>query len=447
MGNLNIVYLHAHDAGRAASPYGYPVATPNLQRFAEEGVVFRNAFSAAPTCGPSRTAMLTGAYPHEVGMFGLSGQGWLVDDYEKHLSPVLKGMGYETVLAGCQHEAHRGDLGVLKYDRILDTRAKQGEFYQETIDHVERYLAERHLAGEDQPFFLSVGLDEPHRNNIPRPESAIGGESARFSKTRYYDPDRLDSRFVAPLPGLPDLPSIRQDIASLYEGSRIMDEYMGRVIYAIDHYGFGESTLIVVTTDHGIEFPGGKKTLGDLGIGVMLMMRGPMACADGAFSGGRMVDALVSQMDVAPTLLDAIGESPRPWYRGNSLLPLLRGEEASVRDEIYCEQTYHGSLEPLRCIRTSRYKLTLRHFPTGPRMRQDGPSTQVMADAGWYDRSLGNAELYDLYLDPQEACNRIADPAYRDTAADLRRRLDAWMKETGDCFPSGEFPDIPRLQQ
>ncbi len=165
---MNIVYLHAHDAGRAISPYGYPVDTPNLQRFAEQGVLFRNAFWAAPTCGPSRTAMLTGAYPHEVGMFGLPGaQGWLVDDYTKHLVPVLSGMGYETVLAGCQHEANHFDLGVLKYDRILDTRPKQGEFYQETIDHVERYLAGRRPG---RPVFSlsGPGRTSPQQHRPPR---------------------------------------------------------------------------------------------------------------------------------------------------------------------------------------------------------------------------------------------------------------------------------------
>ncbi len=292
-----------------------------------------------------------------------------------------------------------------------------------------------------------MGLDEPHRNNIARPESAIGSESARFSKTRYYDPDKLDSRYVAALPNLPDLPEIRRDIASLYEGSRIMDEYMGRVIYAIDQYGFAENTLILVTTDHGIEFPGGKKTLGDLGIGVMLMMRGPADFMEGAFAGGRVIDGPTSQMDVAPTLLEAIGETPRPWHRGKSLMPLLCGKTESVRNEIFAEQTYHGPLEPLRCIRTSRHKLVLRHFPTGPKMRQDGPSTEIMAKAGWYDRSTGNEELYDLYLDPQEACNRIADPAYENIAAELRRRLTNWMEDTGDCFPSGEFPILPSQQQ
>jgi len=84
---MNIVYLHAHDAGRYVQPYGFPLETPNLMAFAKEAVLFRKAFCIAPTCGPSRAAMLTGQYPHQIGMYGLpGGQGWKIDDYNKHLS-------------------------------------------------------------------------------------------------------------------------------------------------------------------------------------------------------------------------------------------------------------------------------------------------------------------------------------------------------------------------
>ena len=451
MSRPNIVYLHSHDAGRAVQPYGWPVQTPALQRFAQEGVLFRKCFCAAPTCGPSRTAMLTGQYPHQVGMFGLPGaQGWTIDDMDKHLVRQLARLGYETVLAGCQHEVDHADLSPLGYSRILDTRPQAGEFYQETIDHVERYLAERARTADgathgqsDAPFFLSVGLDEPHRNNLARPELGIGTESARFSKTRYYDPERLDARYTAPLPGLPDLPEIRRDVESLYEGVRIMDEYMGRVLCALDQYGLSESTLVVLTTDHGIEFPGGKKSLNDLGTGIMFMMRGPESLADGAFTGGRVIEPIVSQLDLYPTVMELLGE-PRPeWLEGESLVRLAKGEVEALHDEVFTEQTYHGMLEPLRAVRTERYKLVRRHFPTGPLMRHDGPSTPIVESHGWYDRPIGHEELFDLYLDPQESCNRIADPACAGIASDLRSRLDAWMARTDDCFASGEFPPVP----
>jgi arylsulfatase A-like enzyme len=385
--------------------------------------------------------MLTGQPPHECGVFGLTGQGWLIDDYDKHLVRVLNDLGYETALAGCQHEALRPDLSPLQYQRLLDD-VETGEFYPTSVIHAEEYIAEKareRARGVTTPFFLSFGTDEPHRNNFARESLGIGGESARFSKTRYYDPDMLDWRYTAPLPFLPDLPEIRKDVESLAEGARIMDEYMGRVLSAVDQHGLGEETLVIVTTDHGIEFPGGKKTLSEWGTGVMLLMRLP-----GRLPAGEIVEPIVSQLDVVPTILDLIGDSPRPWHRGRSLLPLIAGEVESVHEAIFTEQTYHGSLEPLRCVRTERYKLIRRHFPDGPRMRQDGPATEVVEPFGWYDQDRGEEELYDLYLDPMEACNRADDPAYAGIASELRRTLEGWMAETGDCFPSGQFPAPPR---
>lgn len=434
---FNIVYLHAHDAGRYIEPYGFPVNTPNLMRFAKESILFRKAFCAAPTCGPSRSSLLSGQYPHEIGMFGLPGtkEGWAFDDYRKHLVHMLNEMGYETVLAGCQHETGKSDIELhadLGYQRLLNTgREKKGQFYQETVDHVERYLAEKH----EKPFFLSVGIDEPHRNNCAREELGIGRDCARFSKTRYYDTEKLDYRYIAPPPFLPDLPEIRKDMASFHEGVRIMDEYMGRVIYALKQYGYDENTLVIVTTDHGIEFPGAKKCLSDQGIGVMLMIRGPFG-----FEGGRVIEPIVSQLDLYPTICELMGVEKKKWLRGVSLMPLVRQEKAIVRDEIFAEQTYHGRMEPLRCIRTERYKLVLRYYENGPLMTQDGPSADAAKKYGFYNRHLGRLELFDLYIDPWEHNNLAEDPQYREIRRDLEERIKLWMNNTGDVFDSRGFP-------
>ncbi len=433
----NIVYLHAHDAGRWIQPHGYNVSTPHLQKFAEQGVTFRQAFATAPTCGPSRSSLLSGQYPHQIGMYGLPGsQGWEFPDYGQHLARHLQANGYLTALAGCQHECDGKDLSPLNYNRILNDpeRTEEGQFYPDTLCHVDTFLAEQSQV-QDKPFFLSVGIDEPHRNNIGRPELGIGSESALFSKTRYYDPEKLDSRYVAPPPYLPDTPSIRQDTASLHEGLRLMDEYMGQVLYSLSQYGFDYNTLVIVTTDHGIEFPGGKKTLSDQGIGVMLMLRAPEV-----FTGGKVIDALVSQLDLYPTVMETAGLKSPDWLEGASLSELASGKTDRLHDAIYGEQTYHGSLEALRCIRTERYKLVLRHDPKGPLMPHDGPSYPIMEEYGYYKRHLGNVELFDLYLDPMEACNRAEDPNYLEIREQLEERLQTWMRETDDPFPSGDFP-------
>jgi arylsulfatase A-like enzyme len=439
---MNVVYLHAHDAGTFVQPYGFPVETPNLMKFAREGVLFRQAFACAPTCGPSRAALTSGQYPHKIGMFGLPGhQGWLMDDYQKHMAQQFRNWGYETVLAGVQHEAPHADFSCLGYERVLESeepvRAQAGECYPETIDKVERYLA--HQDGS-RPFFLSVGIDEPHRDNIPREELNLKGQADRFTKTRYYDPKRLDSRYTQVPPWLPDIPEIRADMEAYREGVKLMDEYMGRVLYALKHLGLEKNTVVILTTDHGIEFPGGKKTLHDPGTKVMLMMRGPAA---GPLSGGKVFESLVSHLDIYPTLCELLSLQVPHELDGKSLLPLLLGDIDEVHEAVFTEQTYHGQLEASRAVRTQRYKYIRHHESKGPIMRHDGPSTAHMEGFGFYDRERGKEEFYDLYLDPNEACNRSEDPNLQSEKAELARMLDDWMQATNDPFPTGKFPDPP----
>lgn len=228
---------------------------------------------------------------------------------------------------------------------------------------------------------------------------------------------------------------------SYREGVKLMDEYMGRVFYALEHNGYDENTLVIVTADHGTEFPGGKKTLQDAGIRVMLLLRFPMA--GGTPFAGQVVESLVSHLDLYPTLCELLGRQPEHPLEGKSLLPLIRGETEDLHDAIFAEQTYHGLLEPLRWVRTKRYKYIRRHFATGPIMRHDGPPTPILEGCGWYERPLGHEELFDLYLDPWEACNRAQDPTYAGIREELARRLDEWMEKTGDPFPTGQFPPPP----
>ncbi len=440
---MNIVLITAHDAGHYVQPYGIPVDTPHMMRFAREGVLFRKAFCAAPTCGPSRAAMLTGQTPHEMGMYGLpGGDGWKIDDYGKHLVNQLNRHDYETVLCGVQHEAsHAEHFPEIAYQRVLEreapAREQDGEWYPESINKLEAFLATR---DDPRPFFLSVGIDEPHRDNLPRPELNLHGKSDRFTKTRFYDPEKLDWRYTAPLPWLPDLPDIRKDVESYFEGVRILDEYVGRILYALKHNGLEGNTLVILTSDHGVEFSGGKKTLSDAGTRVMLMMRGP---SGSPLRGGNVIEGQVQHLDLYPTLCELLHlEVPHP-LSGKSLLPLVTGQTQQLHEAVFAEQTYHGGPEPLRSVRTERYKYIRRVGDTGNRMRHDGPTATLLETLGWYDRPLGHEELFDLVLDPMEACNRAADPAYADIKAELSARLEQWMAETGDPFPSGVFPPIP----
>jgi arylsulfatase A-like enzyme len=184
--------------------------------------------------------------------------------------------------------------------------------------------------------------------------------------------------------------------------------------------------------------------LTDQGTQIMLMIRGPKGSGT-PFQGGRVIEPMVSHLDIYPTLCELLGFTVPQHLEGKSLLPLVRGETDALHDAVFTEQTYHGDkgFEPLRAVRTERFKYIRRHFDTGPKMRHDGPGCPLMQSLGWYDRKLGHEQLFDLYLDPWEACNRANDPDYAAIKADLGAKLDHWMEQTNDPFPTGKFPERP----
>jgi arylsulfatase A-like enzyme len=412
----NIIYLHSHDTGRYIQPYGYAVPTPNMQRLAEGGVLFRQAFCAAPTCSASRAALLTGQSPHNAGMTGLVNRGWQLHDYRQHLLHTLRDAGYHTVLAGTQH-LHR-DRTQLGFDQII-APSDRGQV-KDVIPVATAFL--RHAP--KQPFFLDVGFFETHRE---------------FPKA-----DPAEARYVRPPAPLPDTPTTRQDMADFTKMVRELDDGVGLLLDALEAAGLAENTLVIQTTDHGLAFPAMKCNLTDHGTGVLLILRGP-----GGFVGGRVVDALVSHIDVFPTLCDLLEIAPPPWLQGKSMMPLIRGEQAEINDEVFAEVTYHAAYEPQRAVRTRRYKY-IRRF--GARTRpvlsncDDSLSKEVWLAHGWRERMVAQEQLYDLIFDPNEANNLAAQPAYRTTLDEMRGRLQRWMQATDDPLLQGVPPAPPGAQ-
>lgn len=406
----NIIYLNSHDSGRYVSPYGYPMATPRLQQLAEEGAVFRRAFSASPTCSPSRAALLTGRYPHEVGMLGLSHRGFALTDPHQHLSHVLRSSGYRTALAGLQHVAD--DPAELAYDEILPVSSHSAA---DVAPAAARFLT----AGHDQPFYLEIGFFETHRP-YPAPEPAD------------------DPRYLQPPAPLPDSAETREDMAGYAASVRRLDDGIGQVLDALDRAGLADSTLVICTTDHGLAFPNMKCTLSDDGIGVMLLMRGP-----GGFSGGLVSDSLVSQLDLFPTVCEVTGAAPPGGLRGRSLLPLREEGENRPQDAVFAELNYHVDYQPQRCVRTDRYKYIRSFRALVQRIvahTDAGASKQYLLDRGWGDQAQEQEMLFDVLLDPHESRNLVADPAHAGTLEEMRARLDSWMRETDDPLLHGPVP-------
>ncbi len=406
----NILYIHSHDTGRYVQPYGQAIPTPHLQRLAEEGVLFRRAFSAAPTCSPSRAALLTGQAPHSGGMLGLAHRGFALDDYGQHLVHTLRGVGYTSTLIGIQHVAR--DPAVIGYDRVVDLPHNRAAA---VAPAAVAFLRD----APAQPFFLSVGFFETHR---------------KF-------PPSGDPRYCLPPPTLPDTPATRADMAAFKVSAHALDTGIGAVLAALDATGLAGNTLVICTTDHGLAFPGMKCTLTDRGIGVMLILRGP-----GGFTGGRVCDALVSQIDLFPTLCDLAAIALPPWLQGRSLLPLIRDEREEVNDAIFAEVTYHAAYEPQRAIRTARWKY-IRRFgahdrPVLPNC-DDSPSKDLWLAHDWRGHAVPQEALYDLVFDPQEVANRATDPALSAVLAELRGRLARWMAATDDPLRHGPVAAPP----
>jgi N-sulfoglucosamine sulfohydrolase len=410
---LNIIYLHSHDTGRHLQPYGQQIPTPNIQRLADQGLLFRQAFCAAPTCSGSRASLLTGQWPHVNGMTGLAHRGWELNDYGRHIVHPLRDAGYWSALIGEQHISV--DPGVLGYDHVVDI----GTNWVHSIAPAAMQLIR---SRPPEPFFLSIGFFETHRE--------------------FFEPSSVrDALYGAPPAHLPDTAETRADMAAFKASARSLDQGVGAVLQALDEQGYADDTLVVLTTDHGLPFPGAKGTLTDRGLGVTLIIRGP-----NGFYGGHVSDALVSHLDLYPTLLELAGARLPTGINGHSMLPLVRKEQTQIRAELFAELTYHAAYDPQRAIRTHRYKL-IRHFgdrlePVLPNV-DDSPSKDLLIRAGWGQHPRPRLEFYDLVLDPGEMRNLADDAAQADVLATLDDRLHGWMRETADPLLRGPISPPP----
>jgi N-sulfoglucosamine sulfohydrolase len=408
----NILYIHSHDTGRYVQPYGYPVPTPNFQLLADQGVLFREAFCAAPTCSGSRASLLTGQYCHNNGMLGLAHRGWSLNDYGEHIVHPLHGVGYHSVLIGEQHISI--DPGEIGYSQVIEVDSHHA-------DEVAPIAIEA-LRTTPEPWFMSAGFFETHRDfEVPT--------SVR------------DTLYSLPLPNLPDTRRTREDMASFKASARSLDQGIGAVLNGLHHFGLTERTLILCTTDHGLAFPNAKATLYDRGIGVLMLMRGPHG-----FTGGRVMDAMVSHLDVYPTLCEIAGAPVPDFVQGESIMPLVRGEVDRVHDEVFAEVTFHAAYEPKRCVRTNRWKYIRRFgdYPTTVLSNCDDSATkELFVEHGWGDQVVPKEQLYDLIFDPNEARNLAEDAGHRDVLDSMRGRLDDWMKRTNDPLLAGEVAPPP----
>jgi len=410
-GPINIIYIHSHDSGRYLAPYGYAVPTPNLLRLARSGVLFRNMYCAGPTCSPSRAALLTGQTPHQSGMLGLAHRGWKLNDYGQHLIHTLGKHGYTSVLAGIQHVAK--DPKAIGYDQILPPPST---YAVDVAPHAAAFLRSK----PREPFFLDCGFHETHRE-FPAPT------------------DNAD--YILPPAPMPDNATTRFDMAGFHECARVMDNGVGLVLEALEQTGLAANTLVISTTDHGISFPHMKCDLRDTGMGVSFIMRGP-----GAFSKAGVCDAMLSHVDVFPTLCEYLKIDKPEWLTGRSFLPIVEGHQEEINDAVFAEVTYHAAYEPKRAVRTRRYKYIKRFDGRTQDVlpnTDDSASKSYWLREGWKGMPLvQEEELFDVVFDPNEQNNLAADPAHAKVLDEMRGELHEHMVATADPLLKGPVPLI-----
>ena len=432
------------------------VSTPAFDRVAREGVLFTHAFSAAPSCTPSRSAVLTGQSIWRIEEAGLL-MGTIPSKFE--LFPLLlEDSGYQIGYTGKAWGP--GDWragGLMRYpvgkefaERKYDSVARgiRNNNYAANFDD---FLAQRE---DDKPFFFWYGASEPHRAY----EYDAGVKQGKTAET------------VSVPAFLPDTDEVRRDILDYYVEIEWFDSHLMRMIEALEEAGELNNTIIVVTSDNGMPFPRAKTTLYDWGTRMPLAIRWPEK-----IPGGRTVDDLVSHTDFAPTFLEAAGLMVPEMMTGRSLLPVLtsdrEGRVDPARDRVFTAIERHtwtrpnGAPYPVRAIRTPEY-LYIRNYepdrwPAGDPDLDAEPQgffgdvdacptkTFMLAPPNkrkfprQFELSFGRRpaeELYKIADDPGQVNNLVADPAYSETRKELSQALAAHLTETGDPRSRGESP-------
>jgi arylsulfatase A-like enzyme len=492
----NILFCFADDWGRYASVYGeveprpsasQVVKTPNIDRIARSGVLFRNAFVNAPSCTPCRSALLSGRYFFNTGRGAiLQTAQW--DSGIPSFPLLLKDAGYhigetwKVWSPGTPNDAPFG-AGKFAYEKAggafnqfsqnvtklvaggMPVETAKQRMYANVTGNFDAFLADK---PKDQPFLYWFGPTNLHRLWVKGSGKALWG----------IEPEDLKEK----LPKfLPDVPEVREDFADYLGEAQAFDAAIGLLLKRLDEAGELQNTLIVVSGDHGAPgFPGGKCNLYDFGVGVTLAAWWP------GQPGGRVVDDFVNLMDLAPTFLEAGGAKAPEGMNGRSLVPILKSDKSGQVDpartwvitgrERHVAAAREDNLPyPQRSFRTADF-LYIRNFhperwPLGSPYavtETEAPSAEVLSnnthiafpdmdasptkawlvahrhDPEWkwhYDYAFAKRpaeELFDLKNDPDQMKNVAGDPAYAKAKQDLAKRLMDTLTDVGDPRVTGD---------
>ena len=405
---MNIILINTHDTGRYISPYGYPAKTHNFQKLSNIGYTYRNAFTVAPTCSPSRSALMTGLYPHQNGMFGLAHRGSKLNDYNLHISNFLKSKNFETALFGIQHEISYENIAKLGYKHI-EINKISSKIGITASNWIKKY-------NSSNPLFISIGFYDTHREY----PNEINNE--------------FDPRWIKPPEIFFDNLELRIDMAKFYSALKEVDNAIGKILISLDERSLLNNTLIIATTDHGIAWPGMKCNLNDHGTGIFLV-----AYMKDYLDGGIISDELVSNTDIFSTICQFFNFK-KPDYLDQFILPNNK-IQFKKRNFVFSEINIHASIEISRSIRSKRFRYVER---ISDRKKNnisniDNCSAKTfLINNDLMSVNKTSIEFYDLFNDPLERVN-LGYEKFKYDLETHQSKLYEWRVKSNDPLLKRSF--------
>ena len=415
------------------------IKTPNLDRFAAEGMRFDRAYVTTPQCVPSRASIFTGRSAVAINMTRFSAA--LPRDVKTY-PEALRVAGWFTGVAGRTY--HMDGAGNSAESREIIAKYKLASF-PDRFDFVKTAGANDVSLAQfrefldakpaEKPFFLQLCSSDPHR-----PLSTSGAEK--------HDPAKIK------LPAhYPDTPAVRADFARYYDEIAHFDIFFGEVLADLEKRGLAANTIVAFMADNGCSQFRGKGTLFEFGIRVPLLVRWPGKVKPGSSSG-----ELISGEDIAPTFLEAAGVAVPPEMTGKSFVKLLRGEPFEARQFVFAQRGAHGSSLPGnsagfdlgRVVVTKTHKLiynALGELPYWPVdfagdafwkelvAAHEAGTLEPKIDALYFAPKRPMFELYDLEKDPSEFNNLAGEMEATSHEKELKAAMQEWMILQRDFLP------------
>ena len=407
----NIVIITCHDLGQHLGCYGVQtVNSPNIDRLASKGVMFKSFYSTSAVSSPGRASLATGRYPQSNGLMGLTHAPWWwsINDDEKHMAQLLKEKGYKTTLIGFQHIAQPQQLGFMVHLSVNNTAS-------ETVKEAVNYF--QNGVNIKQPFYLEIGFTEVHDPYRHGTDSTKG----------IFVPGYLEATKETCL----QLAGFQGDI-------KFLDNCIGEILNAIENSPVSDNTIIIFTSDHGIGFPGAKWSARKAGINVAFIIYQP----DSSFSGGKIFHEPMSNVDVLPTLFEYSGIPVPENIEGISFMKLISGKETRPpRDAAFAQYTPDMKRDnQSRTVISGKYQL-IWYFDAGRTVKYPTNASPSKFSAHVErEETTGTRpffELFDIEQDPWELEDLGGKDEYRETVQRLSKKLISWMKSVNDPLLKG----------